>query len=131
MSFSLKFNSPQIADALQKRAAQLVAKTAAGIEARAKISMAEPKTGRKYKVSKTGKAHQASAPGQAPAIDTAMLVNSIGFQMVGELSAVVGVGAEYAVHLEFGTAHIAPRPFLGPAFEATKPEFEKGLRELL
>jgi HK97 gp10 family phage protein len=129
MSFKLQSRIPQLQGEMRRRAGQLVRKTAFGIEAHAKASMGEQKHGRIYKRGK--KKHQASASGEAPAIDEGALVNSIQTEMTGEMSAVIGSNMEYAPHLELGTIHIAPRPFLGPAFEAAKDEFEAGLKELL
>jgi hypothetical protein len=75
------------------------------------------------------KPHQASAPGEAPASDTGLLANSIQTEMRGDLSADVVVGAEYGAALEFGSldGRIAPRPFLAPAVEAEREEFERGI----
>lgn len=131
MSFTLQSNLPNLTRQVEKRARVLVHDTAAGISQHIKLSMVEPKSGRHYKVSKTGRDHVASAPGESPAIDTGLLANSIDYAMTGETSAVVGSGAEYAIHLEFGTVRIAPRPFMQPAFESAVSEFEKGLKELL
>lgn len=122
--FTLKSNIGQVSAQLHQRASQLVRKTAFGIEAAIKVSMAEPKSGRQYGL------HQASAPGESPAIDTGALVNSIRTEADG-LSAVVGVGQEYGVYLEFGTVKMASRPFMGPAFERAEPEFQRGLKELV
>lgn len=124
MSFRLQSNAAQISAQLQRRASALVRATAFGIEGDIKTSMAEPKSGHIY-----GN-HQASAPGESPAIDTGQLANSIQ-TVVEELSATVGTNTEYAPYLEFGTHRMAPRPFMGPAFERAKPEFEKGLKELV
>lgn len=131
MSFRLDSQIVSVNALLRKRAGNLVHDTAAQIEAIVRVGMAEPKSGAKRRSSKTGRAHIASAPGESPAIDTSLLVNSLSYQMTGETAAVVGVGAEYAVHLELGTAHIAPRPFLEPAAAAVQADFEKGLRALL
>lgn len=128
--FKLESHLSQVAAHLKQRASALVRKTAFGIEGAIKASMAEAKHGRTYKVSKTGRAHQASAPGEAPAIDTGALVNSIQTTAEG-LNAVIGTNMEYAVHLEFGTVAMEPRPFFGPTFEHAQPAFEQGLRELL
>ena len=56
----------------------------------------------------------ASRPGDPPNNDTGTLARSgrVDPQTNGA-DVVFGVG--YAVHLEFGTRHIAPRPFLAPA----------------
>lgn len=129
MSFQLTSNIPQITGLLKQRASRLVRTTALNIEASIKVSMSGPKSGRTYKRRK--KTHTASAPGEAPAIDTGALFDSLNTEMTGELSAVVGTNMEYAEALEFGSHKMAPRPFLGPAFEEAEPGFEAGLKELL
>ena len=48
----------------------------------------------------------------------------------GELTAVVAVGAEYGVWVEYGTARAAAQPFLEPAIEAAREEWERGLEKL-
>lgn len=130
MSIRLQSQIPQIARSLNQRAAELVRDTAEGIVAHAKQSMAESKSGREYKRGKKGRNHIASAPGESPAIDTGFLANSLNAQHSGLVST-VGTNAEYAMHLEFGTVKMEPRPFFEPAFEAMKPEFERGLKELI
>jgi HK97 gp10 family phage protein len=73
-----------------------------------------PKTGRIYKRGKGF--HRASAPGQPPANDTGFLASSIFAEPIkGEVATKIEARAPYAVHLEFGTAKMAPRPFIRPA----------------
>ena len=97
-------------------------------------SMKEPKTGRVYdtyfyigakgklyKIGKRWKPHQASAPGEPPAIDSGELAQSINFQVkdngaVGE----VGSDKKHGLYMEYGTSKIKPRPWLKPAFENSK-----------
>jgi phage gpG-like protein len=129
MTFVLKSNVGQLNVELRRRAKALVMSTAFQIEANAKVSMSGPKSGRVYK--RKGREHQASAPGEAPAIDTGTLVNSIQVQETGELSAVVGTNMEYGAILEFGGVRMAPRPWLAPAFESVRDRFQAGMRELL
>jgi HK97 gp10 family phage protein len=129
MSFRLESNVGQISVELRRRAAALVTATAFRIEANAKGSMSGPKSGRIYP--RKGRKHQASAPGEAPAIDTGALVNSIEVIKNSELSATVGSNMEYAAILEFGGVRMAPRPWLGPAFESVRDQFQAGMRELL
>lgn len=130
MSAKLQSRIPQITRSLEQRAAELVRDTAEGIVAHARQSMAESKSGREYKRNKKGRNHIASAPGESPAKDTGLLINSLNAEHAGLVST-VGTNADYAMHLEFGTVKMEPRPFLEPAFEAAKPEFEKGLNALL
>lgn len=60
----------------------------------------------------------ASAPGEAPANDLGLLASSITFRLfsTSAMTAYVGSDLYYALDLELGTAQIAPRPFLFPAF---------------
>ncbi len=70
--------------------------------------------------------HIASKPGDAPNTDTGELIRGIQIEITPD-AVFVGVEAsqdEKALGLEFGTldGRLAARPFLFPAFEATKPE---------
>lgn len=124
-----------IARDLKRVTANATLSTAAYAEGVAKESMMGPKTGRIYRVSRTGKLHQASAPGQAPAIDTGNLVNSLQHERVGEEDARTFTNTEYAAHLEFGTAKMAPRPFMVPAMmksiDFLRKKTQLGLTEIL
>lgn len=82
-------------------------------------SMRRSAGGRVYQIQNASgsyRTHQASAPGDPPAVDTGKLIRSIETEQDGASAAVI-VRAPYAYLLEFGTRHIAPRPFLGPALE--------------
>ena len=59
-----------------------------------KRSMATPKSGAIYD------GHQASAPGEPPAIDSGMLVNSISFKKEGPLIGKIFTNIEYSERLE-------------------------------
>jgi len=59
--------------------------------------------------------HIASSPDFPPNTDTSNLVNSAYTQQQRPGTWEVGFKADYADDLEFGTPHIAPRPFLYPA----------------
>jgi hypothetical protein len=61
------------------------------------------------------KFHRASAPGEAPAVDTSNLINAFGAEKVGQTGAIAYNTAEYAVPLEFGSHKMAARPFYVPA----------------
>lgn len=100
----------------------VVRKTTLRIEKGAKLKiMLPPKTGRIYKRGKRD--HQASAPGEAPANDYGILVNSIKPRFVRKLEGIVSVTAEYAATLEFGGARVAKRPFLKPATNEQRKQF--------
>ena len=125
LSNSLPAVSASLAPALSK----VVRSTAAEIESSAKLSLSGSKSGRVYL--RRGISHQASAPGEAPSTDTGMLANSINTTNDGALTAIVGVGAEYAEPLEYGTTRMGPRPFLTPAAEAARPGFNKAVADVL
>jgi HK97 gp10 family phage protein len=89
------------------------------------------KTGRIY--TRRTVSHRASAPGEAPASNTGRLINSISSYVnrlsgVTEGLVVAGRGVvKYARMLEFGTAKMAARPFMVPAFERNKRWIEERL----
>jgi hypothetical protein len=125
MSVKFTNNMPRITRTFNSRAGRVVRKTIAELEARIKVSFSEPKHG-----NTNSRGHQASAPGEAPAIDYGVLANSVQPYMETETRGGIGVGAEYAPHLELGTSTIEPRPFMVPAAESVKREFQESLRHL-
>jgi len=59
-----------------------------------------------------------SAPFEPPASVTGELLDSVAYDVADTgrgLSITVGAGAPYALALEYGTRHMAQRPFLRPA----------------
>jgi len=83
-----------------------------------------PKTGRVYG------AHQASAPGEAPASDTGQLVNSITTSVdPNTVDGTVGVGAAHGKALEYGTRNMAPRPFARPALVNKSADCTKNIAD--
>lgn len=76
-----------------------------------KKQMRSSKSGRRYKRGKNGRDHIASAPYEAPAVDTGILINrSIYETKINNLHFVVGSNVKYSAYLEFGTRKMAPRP---------------------
>lgn len=106
---------PGVVGAVTGQVTPILQRLVIGIVQHAKLAMAQPKTGRTYKSSKTGQPHVASAPGEAPAVDTGFLTNSINWQIPDPLRAQVTIAAEYAPYLEFGTVRMARRPYVEPA----------------
>ncbi len=47
------------------------------------------------------------------------------------LTAEVGASTEYAEYLEFGTRFMEAQPFVKPALEEQKPQFESDLKKLV
>lgn len=65
----------------------------------------------------------ASKPGDPPNSDTGRLVQSIKFDFQDSgLTGRVGSNLKYAAWLEFGTANMAPRPWLSTALENVNKE---------
>lgn len=134
MSTSIKIirnRIPIVREELHAKAAAEVRKAILRTEVEIKKSMASAKHGRLYRVSKTGKPHQASAPGEAPAMDTGALANSIHTEMIGPLTGIVYTNQEYAAALEFGFARLAARPFMRPAVEIVAPQFIQAMERIL
>ena len=120
---------PEIIRGMETKATRAVLETIFDIESRTKALMSGPKSGAFY-ARPQGKMHQASAPGEAPAVDTGNLINSIQVQMVSTFRWMVFTNAEYAPVLELGGAHIAARPFFTPATQAAWPEFVEKMKKV-
>ena len=104
--------------------------TALDIQARAQMAiMNPPKSGRIYR--RGNVAHQASAPGEAPATDTGALVNSAYTKKLADADYETGFTVEYAAALEFGTPKIEPRPYLRPAVEAVRKAFIAAIKRIV
>lgn len=86
-------------------------------------SMTGQKSGRVYKTGK-GKTHQASAPGQAPAVRTGTLRTSITVGRVNDYEYVISIAAPYGRILEFAMN----RPFAIPASEKAWASFTSVVR---
>lgn len=69
--------------------------------------------------------HQASAPGEPPAVDTGNLKNSLRVLEVTDDYASFGTSADCAAYLEFGTRHMGARPYLRPAAENSTEDVER------
>lgn len=78
---------------------------------------------------------QAHAQGRAP-VDTGTLKNSIRARQIGGNGATgsvrwqVTVGADYGIYVEYGTVHMAARPFLTPAVDAVRPAFLAAMKQV-
>lgn len=121
-----------VAPAVREAVGAVVAATTLTIESEVKASMSqEAKTGREYR--RKGGIHRASAPDEAPAVDTSALMNAVQSDVseaYTSFTGVVGVeGAEQeiALALELGTRDIQPRPFITPAAEKQREAFPKAV----
>lgn len=125
----LRTNIPQVTARARREIAKEVERAAESIVQRAQADMAQPKHGRIYR-RPGGRLHQASAPGESPAIDYGRLVRSFSIRKVGELLREIVV-PQPGFWLEFGTRRMAARPFLRPSVEAERPRFFANIREIL
>lgn len=100
---------------------------------RQRVDRIGPETRRKCGVSVRKRSHDIEnlAKQRAP-VDTGYLRSTIGVTLSDDsLIAVVGASANYAAHVEYGTARMGPRPYLGPAFEAVRPAFEADIAAIM
>lgn len=121
---------PTLAKKVPRVVSAILRKTGLDLEAEIKISLSGSRHGRIYKVSKTGKTHQASAPGEAPATDTGNLKGSIGMETPSATRVIVFVGANTAMGLEYGTRRMLARPFVRPSIEKIRPSFMAAMHGL-
>jgi hypothetical protein len=121
-----------VASAVAKHARKAVIAAALDLEALAKIAIQTgTKTGKVYKrTTEAGNVieHQASAPGEAPANEFAVLVGSISTVPSPdptEAEARVIVTAEYGAALEMGRedGSVEARPFIRPAADRVEKGF--------
>lgn len=73
---------------------------------------------------------EAGAKLRAP-VDTGFLRSSIQTAFEGDLTAVVFVGAEYGVYVEFGTTRQRAQPYLQPALEEVSRSIGAELKQIL
>ena len=107
---------------------EAVLKGALILETEVKTSMATAShSGRTYK------GHKASAPGETPATDTGVLINSLISRLESatpkRAKATFGPTVEYGVYLEYGTSKMEKRPYLRPAFDKKLSTIESTIRE--
>jgi HK97 gp10 family phage protein len=94
-----------------------------------KESMQEAHHGRIY--SKGGRTHQASAPGETPAIDLGHLVDSIESSLIDSTSSQVATDSDIAPFLEFGTSRMEARPFMRPAADEHEEDVVQAVSETI
>jgi HK97 gp10 family phage protein len=82
-------------------------------------------------VKKNGADMQRKAQRNAP-VDTGTLKRRIGLNISDSgMTATVEPTAEYAPYVELGTRFMEAQPYLKPAFEEQKKQFEKDLQKLV
>lgn len=108
---------------LRPRAAAAVRRAAISLTAGVQQTLTGARSGRVYKISKTGRLHVASAPGEPPAVLYGRLRQSITWTEPvwdgNTVTAEVGTNVEYAARLEYGGidrrgVRMLPRPYMEP-----------------
>lgn len=117
---------PEIAAMVKRNGGAIVRKLAFDYLGELRESFGESKSGRTY--TRGSRTHQASAPGEPPAIDTGLYTNSWQVEMEAPTTAVVFTNVEYGPALEFGGAKMAARPHAVPALERIRKPFLEALR---
>jgi hypothetical protein len=126
MSTRLVYNHiPRLTLEMETKAGILVHTTALLVEQRSKASMSGPKSGRIYRRGK--KSHQASAPGEPPAVDTGKLKNSIHTTMVTTTKAQVIANTDYAERLE----KRMKRQFFSPVLDQLRDWFVTEMEKVI
>lgn len=130
MKSELTLNNP-LWKSPQRRAmlSRTVLQSAAELESRIKRKILDSRpAGRVYGRGKR-RFHRASARGQAPAVDTGGLLNSIRARKIGLLKAVVATSKIYAARLD--DQNRLNRPFFQSEADAFRPKFKQNLLDAI
>jgi len=123
---TIKFENrvPELTAKVQNAVSQFVRAGSLHLVNTMKVSMADRKSGRTYPRGKIAR-HQASAPGESPAVDSGNYINSIVIDKVFEtnaLEALIGTVLPYAKWLEDGTNAPSPKDGnMGPLMGGIRP----------
>ena len=120
----------ELSDKFEQEAGKLVNRTAQNIRTNAINLIRTPSMGDAYEKYNPRRTHIASKAGDAPNTDTGRLMSSLNVTRSGSATAEVVANVEYAAWLELGTTKMKARPFMTPALEQERPNYERGLREL-
>lgn len=120
---------------LQQSGVDIAGKAGATNDGLIKQDMNSPKHGRTYEVSrgrggralKRVRTHIASAAGEAPAVITGKLRQSVYFKVQGSNQLRIGADTPYAGFLEKGTSKMAPRPYLKNNIDKSRQNIEKNI----
>ena len=130
MKTKLQLNNP-IWKSPERRAmlSKTILQSAAELESRIKLRIlnSTPR-GRMYKRG-NNRFHRASARGQAPAVDSGNLINSIRARKTGFLSAVVATGNNYAAWLD--DKNKLDRPFFNSEAEKFRAKFRQNILDAI
>jgi hypothetical protein len=120
LTTSIVINDAELVRTIRNGARPVVREIAFSIDGEIKLLMTTEKHGREYK--RGSRTHVASASGEAPAVDTGFLINSIQTDIKSDTEATITIDAEYAETLEFHK----DRPFVRPAIDSVLKRFDDG-----
>jgi len=124
------FNLDQVIADIESHTKVNAKKAAFKAETAIKRQLTGQRSGRTYKVSKSGEVHTASAPGESPAVLSGDLRASITTAPDPKGNTAlyyVGSDKDYAVYLEKGTKYMRPRPYFEKAIKKALNDIRKEL----
>ena len=117
---TLKFHTKEVVKSIENAAVQKMDEAVQAVRTQVLDTLSGSRSGKTYYVPGTRRTYTASAPGEAPAQATAELRQSIETAVESKGKKVIGsVGTDTIQGLmtEFGTVHMAARPWLRISFE--------------
>ena len=128
---SVEYNHiPDIMKIIVNEISEAVQAIPALIENDIKANMMKPHGGRMYK--RRSVTHQASAPGEAPAVDGSTLINSFQKKSPDAMHSEIYSEEEYSLALELGRpeVNLEPRPYMVPAAKVAWKETVKSMQKM-
>ena len=123
----------ELAEQMHDKASEAVRATAFAIQDRAQ-ALAPVDTGAlrnsHYTATRQGSGYGDAAQAAARANPEVPLLPEVSAPR-DDMTAIVAVGAEYGMHVEYGTKRQPPRPYLTPAAESMRDEFTQAMTRLL
>ncbi|PFR83303.1 HK97-gp10 family putative phage morphogenesis protein [Bacillus cereus] len=121
-------NMEQVKTRINAMCVEKVTAASIHLQNQVKKNLTGSRSGKQYKIPHTSRKYTASKPGEAPAVRTGDLLNSIKYNVKRSQSEVLGaVGSDLkkAIWLETGTSHMEARPFLLKTFEKERRELKR------
>lgn len=117
------------------RAQKALGEIVAAAERKIKEAMAEPKSGRRYRIgsARRRRFHIASAPGEPPAVRSNVLrtrIRSATRRTIFGVEGLVGTNVVYAPFLELGTARMAARPIWRRVLRESTDDIRRAFQSL-
>ena len=141
-------NLERLGGNVQTASVEAIWTAGAHLEGAEKEKLSQPGTGRTYKTGRKGRryaTHQASAPGEPPAVDEGELRSSVTHNVTGRpgrdlpdpggsktlVKGYTGTNLEKGPYLEFGTSRMKARPWLYPKIVEEATEVAKLIQNVI